>query len=105
MAKEKKQKQALWRAQIDEWRESGLPQSRYCRERGISLATFVYWKRRLEEKSEERFVRLKPQASRRKGKRLCLILPGGIKVVFEEQTPLASVNLVLEKLCGSTGVR
>jgi hypothetical protein len=91
MAEDTKQKQALWRARIDEWRESGLSQSRYCRERGISLATFGYWKRRLDEKSEERFVLFKPQAPRRKGKRLCLILPDGVKVVFGEQTPFASV--------------
>jgi hypothetical protein len=100
-----KQKQSLWRARIEEWRGSGLSQSRYCRERGISLATFGYWKRCLAEKSEERFVRFKPQAPRRKRKRLCLILPDGMKLVFKEQTPLASVNLVLEKLCGSTGIR
>jgi transposase-like protein len=29
---------------IDNWRQSGLSQSAYCRENNLKLATFHYWK-------------------------------------------------------------
>jgi len=38
---------ARWRKLIEQQRESGLPVSAYCRERGISAASMFAWKRRL----------------------------------------------------------
>jgi hypothetical protein len=38
---------ARWRKVIEQQRESGLPVSAYCRERGVSAASFFAWRRRL----------------------------------------------------------
>ena len=32
-----------WMAQVQQWRESGLGKTRYCRENGLALSTFQYW--------------------------------------------------------------
>lgn len=37
---------------IDAWQRSGLSQKLFCFQRGISLATFAYWRRRLRELPE-----------------------------------------------------
>ena len=43
---------ARWRKLIDQQRESGLPVSAYCRERGLSAASMFAWKRRLRPAGE-----------------------------------------------------
>jgi hypothetical protein len=104
-----KQQQALskaeiWRERIKEWRESGLPQRLYCRNVGLPLATFGFWKRRLSEPLVEQFVRL-PAAGTRFGKRLTLNFPEGFRVIFNEHTPVQTITAVVEQLCASTGKR
>jgi len=37
-----------WRKRIEEWKQSGVSQAVYCREHNLALATFGYWKRKLE---------------------------------------------------------
>ena len=34
---------ARWMAHVQQWRESGLGKTRYCRENGLALSTFQYW--------------------------------------------------------------
>ena len=107
MKAETTQKADVWRARIGEWRDSGQTQAGYCREKRIALATFGYWRRRLAEPIQpQRFVKMAAVDTRpATRKRLTLILPDGLAVVFSERTPLSSVVRILEKLCGSTGVR
>ena len=40
-----------WQALIDEQAGSGLSQKTFCDQRGIPLATFGYWKRKLQARS------------------------------------------------------
>jgi hypothetical protein len=40
-----------WRKLIEQQRESGLPVSAYCRERGLSAASMFAWRRRLRPAS------------------------------------------------------
>lgn len=47
---ERKKKRNHWRRHLQKWRESGLPQTQYCRKKNLSLKSFVYWKRTLAEK-------------------------------------------------------
>jgi hypothetical protein len=107
MKAQKQQKHNVWQNRIGEWRDSGKTQGRYCREKGLSLATFGYWKRRLAEPVQrQRFVRLatpEPQSLSRQ--RLTLILSSDLRIIFSERTPLSSVTRILETLCGSTGTR
>lgn len=42
-----------WLSHIDGWRSSGLSQSAYCREQGLALGTFHYWKRQSERVNSE----------------------------------------------------
>lgn len=42
---------ARWRKLVEQQRESGLPVSAYCRERGISAASMFAWRRRLQSAS------------------------------------------------------
>ncbi|MDM1519357.1 IS66 family insertion sequence element accessory protein TnpA [Myroides odoratimimus] len=36
-------KQAIMYSHVEDWRASGLTQSKYCESVGIKLATFSYW--------------------------------------------------------------
>lgn len=44
-------KQRYWEKHITSWQDSGLAQSAYCREHGISSKTFGYYKRKLASAS------------------------------------------------------
>jgi len=49
----RKSKAEKWRRIVEEQASSGLNQSRFCRERGITLSAFCYWKRKFWNPSEE----------------------------------------------------
>ncbi len=38
------ERESTWRGLVDEWRESELMQEAFCRERGVSVASFRWWK-------------------------------------------------------------
>ena len=40
-------KREQWSAHLAQWCDSGLSQTAYCREHGLSLSCFGYWRRRL----------------------------------------------------------
>jgi len=40
---------AYWRRQLLAWSRSGLTQVRFCRERGLSVAAFTWWKAKLRD--------------------------------------------------------
>lgn len=35
----------FWKGHLDTWRSSGLTQTAYCRQQGLSIASFGYWRR------------------------------------------------------------
>ena len=39
-----RQREAHWREVLAEWAKSGLTQTAFCRERGVSLSAFGWWK-------------------------------------------------------------
>ena len=47
-------KQSFWQNHIDGWQQSGQSQQRYCRQQGIALATFGYWRRKLKTPQTEK---------------------------------------------------
>ncbi len=47
-----KQKQKDWQAHMDAWTQSGKTQAGYCREQGLNIKTFHYWRKRLKQKPE-----------------------------------------------------
>ncbi|WP_255352380.1 hypothetical protein [Xanthomonas sp. MUS 060] len=40
-------KREQWVGYVQAWQVSGLSQAAWCREQGLSLASFGYWRRRL----------------------------------------------------------
>lgn len=42
-------KAAFWKPHLDGWRDSGLSQAAYCRQHGLSLKCFAYWRRNLDQ--------------------------------------------------------
>ena len=56
-------KEQHWQEHINNWRESGLSQKEYGRRHSLALATFGYWKRKLQcnpISSEKKFYPLMP---------------------------------------------
>lgn len=43
-------KRRRWKAHIESWQNSGLSQTAYCREQGLKLHQFIYWKNRVRHK-------------------------------------------------------
>ncbi|MBA2237239.1 MAG: IS66 family insertion sequence element accessory protein TnpB [Lysobacter sp.] len=40
-------KSLFWKPHLTGWRDSGLSQAAYCRQHGLSLKCFTYWRRTL----------------------------------------------------------
>ena len=45
---EKTQSKEEWLTVIQEWKKSGLSQSKFCREKQIKLSTFIYHRKKTE---------------------------------------------------------
>lgn len=41
------ERERLWQGLVGEWRESGLTQEVFCRERGVAVRSFRWWKWKL----------------------------------------------------------
>ena len=89
----------LWQDRITGWQESGISQSQFCRENNLSLATFCYWKKRLVEQTDNKFIQV-PIFSQ-KSEQVKLIIPGGIKIIFKKNTELKIISTILEAICTS----
>jgi len=60
----RKEKRHYWEVRVREWEQSGLPQTVYCRQKGLKIRNFGYWKRRLSEPSSDvSFVSLQVQSN------------------------------------------
>ncbi len=47
------EKRAHWKKLILEWKESGLSQTAFCRQRNLKYANFVHWRRRFKSREQE----------------------------------------------------
>lgn len=43
------QKRTHWQSHIDNWQQSGVSQTEYCKQHGLKLANFGYWRTRLKK--------------------------------------------------------
>jgi hypothetical protein len=93
----------IWKKRIAEWKESGINQSSFCKKHGIKLSTFYYWKKRLSKKIDNRFVKL--PVNEYKAEPWKLIIPGGVRIIFERVVKLETIIAVLEAICLSIGKR
>ena len=86
---------ASWEQRLQEFSQSHLPVAGFCRQAGVSVATFYYWKRKLAPRSAAspskpaprsagpRFVPVEITA----GPSIEVHLPGGARVVVSGQHP------------------
>jgi len=59
-AEELKQKRTYWKQHIDDWQQTGLTQTEYCRRHNLKHHQLVYWKKRfLKSESDVSFVPIK----------------------------------------------
>ena len=77
-------KREFWRQHIEDCGRSGLSQNRYCKEHGLALSTFGYWKKQFTKtgQTRPRFYPLTLHAPSRKkaprsGSGVCLYVGKG----------------------------
>lgn len=63
---ESSERAGVWRGLVGEWRESGLTQEAFCRERGVAVASFRWWKWKLGLPGRSGSREGGPDVSRRK---------------------------------------
>ena len=89
----KEQVECGWATHVESWRQSGLSQSAYCRQEGISNKKFHYHLHRLrneECKPELSFIEAKPiiksaVTTKPEAKAsIRLILPNGVQALLED---------------------
>ncbi len=97
-----KDKREHWRVHSEAWQESGQTQGEYCKQHGLNLKTFSYWRRRLKpESTTVRLVQLpagtlrKPQEST-----LRVLIDGRYTVEVSDAFNSATLGRVIEVLRG-----
>ena len=83
MIYESQNRRSTWQRHLDDQLSSGLSQRDFCASRGLSLASFGYWKRRLGRRDsahaqEPMFVPIRPDRPRSESVRLSH--PAGLTV-------------------------
>ena len=64
LVSEREDKHRYWEGLIKGWEQSGLRQTEYCRQNGLKIRNFGYWKRRLSQNSTDvSFVSLQVQSN------------------------------------------
>lgn len=93
-------KQEIMYSHIEDWKASGLTQSKYCESAGINLATFSYWvvkyKNKTVEDGASNFIAI-GKTSKTEGIEYEIVYPNGVKlrVKTKDLSDLYSlVNLV-----------
>ena len=84
-----------WQCQIAEQEQSGLSASAFCRTRGIALASFYAWRRRLPGHAPVSFALVEAGASR---EALELLWPTGERLRIAAGVDLATLRTVLAAL-------
>ena len=92
-----------WQAEIAEWERSKLSQTKFCKARDLSYASFTYWRTkfraRTNKKTEKRFIPVrtttlgKPTAAQSPG--LLLYLPSGVTLRVGDDTSAQTLSMVL----------
>ena len=89
-----------WPQHFERWRQSGLTQSEYCRQVGLSRHRFKYWRRKLEpgrKKRESGFVPVQVRAAT-EAPSLTLTLPNGMVLHGIEAGNVGLVKRLVEQL-------
>ncbi len=77
MNSKQEQRRELWRQRIAEQEKSGRPVSVFCREHGLSGATFFAWRQRLKIQEPVSFALVEAKGAAETAPPIELILTGG----------------------------
>src|SRR6476469_9261295 len=102
----KTQGQGFWKEHFESWKVSGLTQQSYCLREEISYQRFVYQHNRANSKLKKtpiNFIeaKIKPLAASRDSSGLYVILPNGVRIVFDGEVTAA----LLQTVFSSAGCR
>lgn len=75
-------KSAFWQRHIENCRCSSLSQAQYCKKHSLALATFSYWKKKLQAPNQQEQVRFYPLAVRPAESRELHSSPAGLTILF-----------------------
>ncbi|MGW8340350.1 hypothetical protein Xkhy_11975 [Xanthomonas axonopodis pv. khayae] len=92
-------KREQWAEHVQAWRVNGLSQVAWCREQGLSLASFGYWRRRRWPKAPwrppgELPLRVQPVAAPDSAATVQLHLAGGMRLSLVQVDPAWLVGLL-----------
>ncbi|MCG8046390.1 MAG: hypothetical protein N0E45_21865 [Candidatus Thiodiazotropha endolucinida] len=81
----------LWQQHLKDWQQSGIRQTPWCRQRGLSPHQFSYWKKKLMTRpTQPKLIPVAgiPKPDLASQSPVVMHLPSGIKLeVFVEQVP------------------
>ena len=75
-------KSAFWQQHIENCRCSSLSQAQYCKKHSLALATFSYWKKKLQSPPQQSQPRFYPLAVRPDEARESSLQPAGLTIIF-----------------------
>ncbi len=77
-------------ALVKAWENSGMDRSTYCKEHGISIATFSYWRTKYKKslQPETPFLELQPESVIK----LEVIYPNGVRVLLPKGSSMNTLR-------------
>lgn len=108
MATSNNEKRSYWLNHINQWRESGLSQSKYCGRENISFHSFSWWKTRgLKDKLKNETMNFVPAIVKAPNnenvqlqKDIHLILPNQTKLILPITMPLNNLVSLIKSVGG-----
>ena len=97
------EKYQYWQPHIKAWEESGISQADFCRQHGLNIKLFGYWKRKLVRKSAGVSfvpVSIKPShtASMKSGSSLRLVTCKGLSIEVGDGFNPATLRMLLDAI-------
>jgi len=101
------ERERFWREAIQEQKASGLSISAFCRERGVSEASFFSWRRKLTRRDQDevaaKFVPLRCDVPSMATRPSCeVVLPDGCRIIVPGRCDANWLREILEALRGSS---
>jgi len=87
----------IWKFLVREQTESGVSVTRYCREHGIGVRKFYYWKKKIQELKQSHGEETSPERSRgRPRKTNSVFLPVQLSKAKPEKSSETSLTILLK---------
>lgn len=98
----KEEKISFWQKHLDDWKESGFSQKKYCENSKISYWNFRTWYDKTKIESgvkQSRFIRIKTgEIHIEYPGKIEIIFPNNIKIIAEESIPESSLKKIFSAI-------